>query len=526
MSDKTNGRATDMDKISDLYIRRFGNPPGKVLPLAGAGSNRRYYRVEDETGKPIAATSGDDVLENRAFIALSNHLGGKCHLPVPEVLEVSVDGTMYLQTWAGDRDLFSALAPARDSGNYHPQDLTLLEESMRILARVQYLGGKDMDFSKCYPCEEMDERLVRWDLNYFKYCFLKPSGLEFDEQALQNEFDRMEGLLLQDKSSCATFMLRDFQSRNIMVGDDGRLTVIDFQGGRRGPGAYDVASFLWQAKAHYPDWLKESLIEVYVKEMASLDYSFDQEKFRSKLPVFVLFRILQTLGAYGFRGWVERKPHFLESVPAGVDNLAKVFENDSLRESFPVIAELAVRLQQRFGQDAVERQRTKHLHHLLPTENPLTVRVTSFSFKKGIPADPSGNGGGFVFDCRAPHNPGRYEPYKKLTGLDGSVREFMEEDGEIQPFIAECERLVDASVERYLQRGFTDLAVNFGCTGGQHRSVYSADAIARHLNDKYGVRVLLTHREQGIAEELPAKEVTVEFDSFLRDPQKTYKTGE
>lgn len=514
---------TDIDKIKDLYSSRFGAFPTGVTPMAGAGSNRRYYRLEGCAGEAVVATCGDDAAENRAFMALSGHLCDNCRLPVPAIMASSEDNTAYLQTWAGEKDLFSTLAHARETGEYSSADISLLDEAMRLLARIQYSGGKDMDFDICYPRREMDRRLVRWDLSYFKYCFLKPSGIEFDEDALQDEFDSLEEVLLSGKEDWSTFMLRDFQSRNVMVGEDGSLTAIDFQGGRRGPGAYDVASFVWQAKARYPEWLKERMTDVYVNEMERLNPAFDSEGFREELPVFVLFRCLQTLGAYGFRGWIERKPHFLQSVPAGVDNLATLLANGKLSETFPHLGQIAIGLKARFGSEAEGKRREKYLHQIPAAENPLTVRVTSFSFKKGLPEDPSGNGGGFVFDCRAPHNPGRYEPYKKLTGLDAPVREFLESDGEIKPFIEECERIVDASVERYLQRGFTNLSVNFGCTGGQHRSVYSADAVARHLNDKYGVKVLLTHREQGIFEELPEKDVAVVFDSFLRDPQKPYE---
>lgn len=518
-------RASDLIHISELYRQTFGVQPAKVILLAGAGSNRRYFRMEDSIGNPVVATCGDDTAENNAFIKLSHHLADFCHLPVPTVLAVSTDNMAYLQTWAGGNSLFDELSSARESGNYTSSDVAMLENAIEILAKIQYEGGKEMDFDICHPSKEMDSRLVRWDLNYFKYCFLKPSGTDFDEDALQNEFDLLEHRLLQDKESWLTFMLRDFQSRNVMVDENRNLKVIDFQGGRRGPAAYDVASFLWQAKAHYPERLRNHLIDRYINEVKRLYPRFNETRFRNELPLFVLFRCLQTLGAYGFRGWVERKPHFLQSVPAGVDNLAALLSDDRLATDFPALKHIACELRRRYGNEAEANRLKKYRHHIPANENPLTVRVTSFSFKKGVPDDPSGNGGGFVFDCRAPHNPGRYEPYKKLIGLDAPVREFLENDGEIRPFIENCERIVDASVERYLQRGFTNLAVNFGCTGGQHRSVYSAAAVARHLNDKYGVRVVVIHREQHIEEELPAKEVDILFDSFLREPQKQYNSG-
>lgn len=512
----------DLADITQLFKISTGLSPKRITPLAGAGSNRRYYKVESGNGHLVVATIGQDKAENEAFINLSRHLGGKCGLPVPEVLAVSDDKRLYLQTWAGEKSLFDLLATARDTGDYTREDIALVQNAVKLLARLQIAGGSGLDYSMCHPCREMDSRMVRWDLNYFKYCFLKASGIDFDESLLQDDFDRLENILLADKGNWPTLMLRDYQSRNVMVGDDGKLTAIDFQGGRRGPAAYDVASFLWQAKARYPRELKDRLIDTYVKEASSLSPVFDGERFRAELPYFVLFRCLQTLGAYGFRGWVEHKPHFLQSVPAGVDNLQTLLTSSSLGIEFPAMSGIAAKLYAQYHLANNPNIAGKSPRHILATDNTLTVSVTSFSYKKGLPGDPSGNGGGFVFDCRAPHNPGRYEPYKKLTGLDGPVREFLERDGEIKPFIDSCERIVDASVERYLQRGFTSLSVNFGCTGGQHRSVYCADAVARHLNDKYGVKVLVNHREQGIFSTLAAKTVDVVFDSFLRDSQKTY----
>lgn len=291
-------------------------------------------------------------------------------------------------------------------------------------------------------------------------------------------------------------MVRDFQSRNVMVGADGRLTLIDFQGGRRGPAEYDVASMLWQAKAHIPSELKNQLIDEYISRRKVLDSLFDEGRFRSRLPLLVLLRTLQVLGAYGFRGLVQGKSHFLESIPAGLENL-----RDVVTDEFPELKRIAALL--------------------MPP--PLKVTVGSFSYKKGLPDDPSGNGGGFVFDCRATHNPGRYVPFQHLTGRDKEVVDFLETDGEILPFLQHATALTDATVERYLQRGFTSLSVWFGCTGGQHRSVYCAEHVARHLNKKYGVAVALVHREQHIKEELPGCPLPVKFDSYLKNPQKLWK---
>ena len=278
------------------------------------------------------------------------------------------------------------------------------------------------------------------------------------------------------------FMYRDFQSRNIMIREE-KPYFIDFQGGRKGPFYYDVASFLWQAKANYPDSLRQELLDEYLDALRPY-HAIDKEQFLTTLRHFVLFRTLQVLGAYGFRGYFEKKAHFIQSVPYAIENLRQLLETD-----FPEYPYLCLMLRKltELPQFASIRNRRK-----------LTVRVMSFSYKKGIPEDPSGNGGGYVFDCRAVHNPGKYEQYKQLTGRDKPVIDFLEQDGEILQFLEHVDALADAHVQRFLERGFTNLSICFGCTGGQHRSVYSAEHVAHHLNEKFGVRIRLIHREQHI----------------------------
>ena len=319
-----------------------------------------------------------------------------------------------------------------------------------------------------------------WDLNYFKYCFLKATGLEFQENLLEDDFERMADTLLQIEPQ--VFMYRDFQSRNIMIREE-KPYFIDFQGGRKGPFYYDVASFLWQAKANYPDSLRQELLDEYLDALRPY-HAIDKEQFLTTLRHFVLFRTLQVLGAYGFRGYFEKKAHFIQSVPYAIENLRQLLETD-----FPEYPYLCLMLRKltELPQFASIRNRRK-----------LTVRVMSFSYKKGILEDPSGNGGGYVFDCRAVHNPGKYEQYKQLTGRDKPVIDFLEQDGEILQFLEHVDALADAHVQRFLERGFTNLSICFGCTGGQHRSVYSAEHVAHHLNEKFGVRIRLIHREQHI----------------------------
>lgn len=288
-------------------------------------------------------------------------------------------------------------------------------------------------------------------------------------------------------------MYRDFQARNIMLDGEANPYLIDYQGGRKGPYYYDVASFLWQASARYPDDLREELIKEYHSALGQYTKVPSLDDFTKRLNLFVFFRILQVLGAYGYRGYFERKKHFIDSIPPALNNLRAILQND-----FPyphLIATL-----RKLVSDAPQNDKQAS-----PQRKDLIVRVFSFSYKKGIPEDTSGNGGGYVFDCRSTHNPGRYEPYKKLTGLDEPVIRFLEDDGEILTFLEGVYKLADAHVERYIQRGFTDLMFSFGCTGGQHRSVYSAQHLAEYLNRKYGIEVRLCHREQGIEKTLEAK---------------------
>lgn len=466
------------DILETLYKTFTGKAPEAIEPLPGAGSNRRYFRLKGE--QTLIGVIGTSAEENRTFLYMASHFHHK-GLPVPRVFAVSDDQNAYLQEDLGNTQLFDLIKNRRGQ-DFDEPTLKLLTRTMQDLARFQFKGAEGMDFGKCYPQPEFNRRSALWDLNYFKYCFLKATGTEFQEDRLEDDFERMADTLAQ--ASPRAFMYRDFQSRNVMISQESPR-FIDFQGGRRGPVLYDVASFLWQAKANFPDNLRRKLAEVYRQALQAY-CPMDAADFENQLRLFVLFRTLQVLGAYGFRGYFEQKPHFLESIPYAIANLQALLE-----EPYPEYPYLCKVLKTMAGQKqfAAAYNRRK-----------LTVRVMSFSYRKGIPEDPSENGGGYVFDCRGVHNPGRYDRYKPLTGRDEPVIRFLEEDGEILRFLEHTDALVDAHVERYLERGFTHLQVCFGCTGGQHRSVYSAQHTAEHLHRKYGIRVELIHREQQIRE--------------------------
>ena len=485
-----------MERLKALFRSCCGNEAAAVTPITGSGSNRRYFRLTGIDGHTLIGVIGTSKEENHAFIYLAQHFWHQ-QLPVPHVLAMTADGCRYLQNDLGSRSLFDALKAGREAGGcYSEAEVKLLRRTIALLPALQYKGAEGLDFNQCYPLATMDRQSILFDLNYFKYCFLKATGLDFHEVRLEEDFQRMAEDLLAHPSD--TFLYRDFQARNVMLDGKGNPYFIDFQGGRRGPVQYDLASFLWQASARYPQALREELINVYLQALREYT-EVDETQFREQLQLFVLFRLLQVLGAYGFRGYFERKKHFLVSIPPAIQNLRELLPN--LKDSpYPYLLQVLCELTclPRFapvtsGEASVSRY---------DGQGSLVVDVFSFSYRKGIPEDTSGNGGGYVFDCRSTHNPGRYEPYKQLTGLDEPVIRFLEEDGEILTFLESVYRLADAHVERYLQRGFTHLMFSFGCTGGQHRSVYSAQHLAEHLHRKFGIEVHITHREQHITQTL------------------------
>ena len=468
-----------MEKLQQLFHQYTGREAEVCRQLTPAGSPRRYYRLSAGDNSLIGAigTSPD---ENEAFIAIARQMRSQ-GLPAPEIYAIDDDRMRYLQEDLGDTSLFELLMEANRRGAYSDTDIELLRSVMHLLPDVQWKTAEGFDFTKCHPSPELNHRGIQWDLHYFKYCFLKAIGLEFDEERLEDDFDHLADIILQDSDGC--FMYRDFQSRNVMV-RDGKPCLIDFQGGRRGPVEYDLVSFLWQARAGFSPALRRELIAEYLHS-ASRYRSFDEEAFYQRLQYFVLFRTLQVLGAYGYRGYYERKTHFVQSIPMAIDNLRNLLAENTFAD-MPYLSAM------------LREMTTLPLFAPYVEDTELTVRITSFSYRKGIPEDPSGNGGGFVFDCRAIHNPGRYDEYKQLTGRDEPVITFLDKEEAMQEFLTHVYGIVDYSVEKYLARGFKNLMVNFGCTGGQHRSVYSAEHLASHLSEKYGVRIILEHREQKI----------------------------
>lgn len=515
-----------MEQLIQLYKQWKGVAPQDVEKIPGAGSNRQYYRLRNTDGLSIIGVVGTSRDENHAFISLARHFR-KRKLPVPEVLAVSDDELRYLQEDLGSISLFEAIKGGREAGGrYNQKEKQLLIKAIRALPDIQIRGARGLDWNDCYPQPVFDTDSVLFDLNYFKYCFLKPIDIDFHELKLEANFRLFAKDLTAENID--SFLYRDFQARNIMLDKEGNPYFIDFQGGRKGPYYYDLASFLWQASAKYPNKLRMQLLSEYYNALKQFIEVPSVRHFADRLSLFVLFRTLQVLGAYGFRGYFERKKHFLESIPPAMQNLRELIAYNERHQCFPYpyLMEMLKRITQlpQFApakkpvvtRDDGYKTTEQNIYPAHPQDGPATfskydgkgplvVRVYSFSYRKGIPEDESGNGGGYVFDCRSTHNPGRYEPYKKLTGLDEPVIRFLEDDGEILTFLDHIYALADAHVARYIQRGFTSLMFSFGCTGGQHRSVYSAQHLAEHIHEKFGIEVRIIHREQGITQTLERK---------------------
>lgn len=467
--------------LIDLFEDWSGKTPDLILPLAPSGSDRVYYRLQAGNQAAIGTYSPNDE-ESRAFLTFSRHFKA-LDLPVPEILAENLSAKVYLQEDLGATTLYSYLLQKDD---YFPDYLVqIYKRVVEQIAHMQIVGGKDLDYSHCYPKAVFDKQSMFWDFNYFKYHFLLPSGLKFREEALEQDFHRLADFLL--KADADFFMFRDFQSRNIMI-KAGEPYFIDYQGGRKGALQYDLASLLYQAKANIPDDIRKELLDHYL-DIAQELTDIDRNKFEQYYYGFVLIRCIQVLGAYGYRGLYERKEHFLKSIPFALRNVKWLLEQVVWPIEFPEL--------RRLFEDLLASKRYEPFDKIKGSSSLLTVNISSFSYKKGgIPEDQSGNGGGFVFDCRFIHNPGRYEPYKKQTGRDEEVINFLRQHSQMEAFLNNVYRMVDKAVEDYIDRSFTHLMVNFGCTGGQHRSVYAADQLARHLKEKYGVKINLAHIEQ------------------------------
>ena len=469
-------------QVKNLATAHFKQPVNNVELLPQSGSDRRYLRILFQ-GQSYIATHGLNIKENEAFIYFSGHFYSK-QLSVPQILAVSEDKTMYLQEDLGNESLLDRL----ESEGHTEAVKQLFKDSLYQLARLQVLGNVGMDYSHCLTAKEFGKQAILSDLLYFKYYFLDTLQAPYDKQQMLDDFETLSTYL--SKTDFTFFMFRDFQSRNIYLKNN-QPYFIDYQGGMAGAPQYDAASMIWQARAELSgDW-KDELLEAYMNSLeAVLERTIDREKFAGQFDGFVLIRLLQVLGAYGFRGLFERKAQFLTSIPLALRNLKWFLENKPLQVQIPEFSRL---LQFVVTDEIINRFDPPKAS----ADSPLTVYINSFSYKiTGYPNDESSHGGGYVFDCRGVLNPGRLEKFKTLTGKDKEVQDYLEQCTKMPSYLNSVFDLVDINVEDYLQRGFERLSINFGCTGGQHRSVYAAEQTARHLRNKYKVKTVIKHIEQ------------------------------
>ena len=478
-----------IDSISRLYKSWKGKEPERLEVLPQSGSERRYFRLHDSDGT-IIGTYGANIKENETFVYFSNHFRKK-GLPVANILAVNDEISAYLQEDFGDVSLLKIL----ETEGFTDQVYQLFQKSLEALACLQVKGDEGLNYNFCLTNTEFGKQAIMADLLYFKYYFLDALRQPYDKQKLIDDFEALSTYLTHTEYKY--FMFRDFQSRNILINEApagamemARIHFIDYQGGMKGAPQYDVASMLWQARANLPDEWKDKLLVDYMNSFEELTgSSIERDVFTSQYNGYVLIRLLQVLGAYGFRGLFERKAQFLTSIPLALKNLKWFIDNQRLGIAVPEFRKV---LHICISDDVIERFTPLQAGETTP----LVVKISSFSYKNGIPADKSGNGGGFVFDCRGVLNPGRIEEFKTMHGRDKKVMDYIEQQTRMSEFLNSVFDIVDISVEDYIGRGFESLMVSFGCTGGQHRSVYAADALARHLRNKFKVKIELKHYVQ------------------------------
>src|SRR5437868_5775510 len=475
------GRAAmSIDVLKKLFEQHFHTQPTRILPLQGelGGSGRKIIRLADDSRSAVGVLYGVRE-ENTAFLAFSRHFR-KHLLPVPEIYEEALGQGAYLEEDLGDTSLFEFLSKNRSGDFVAPVVVDAYRKAVGILPRFQVEAARDFDYSYCYPVGSFDRQSIAWDLNYCKYYFFRLAGIPFNECALENDFDRLTEFLL--KAPRDYFLYRDFQSRNIML-RDGMPYFVDYQGGRKGALQYDIASLLFDGKADLPPEIRQQLLDHYLNSLATF-IDLDREAFLRYYYGFVYVRIMQALGAYGYRGFFERKVHFLQSVPYALKNIRWLLHN----------VQLAIELPTLLGafQSMLASEK---LQSIASEADSLVVRIFSFSFHRELPKDETGNGGGFIFDGRGLPNPGREERFKSLTGKDAPVIDYLHQQESVHQYLAAVFSLIDATVDNYLHRGFKNLMVGFGCTGGQHRSVYLAEQLAKHLRGRNSVEVVVRHVE-------------------------------
>lgn len=474
-------------EIREVFKSFINSSIDNIDKLPQSGGDRMYFRIFAGE-KSYIATYNLHVKENQTFFYLTDHFK-KYRVPVTDILKVNKAQTIYIQKDFGTTSLLDLLE--QQGKNEYVYEL--FKQSLKELARMQILAHKDLNYNYAITSKEFGKRAITSDLLYFKYYFLDTLKIPYDKEKLLHDFNVLSMYL--DKPDYKFFMFRDFQSRNIIVQED-LVHFIDYQGGMKGALQYDVASLLWQAKANLSDNWKADLLTYYIDCVQNfLGKEVDRILFINLYYGYVLIRLLQVLGAYGFRGIFERKAHFLTSIPLALKNLREFLENHDTGILLPEFNRILFQLT---DENIIAKFETKKA----TSDTPLIVTVNSFSYIiGGIPVDPSPNGGGFIFDCRGILNPGRFEEYKKVNGRNKGVIDFLEQRTKMPDFLNNIYNILDITVENYIERNFKTLMISFGCTGGCHRSVYAADAVTRHLRNKFNVKISLHHIEQNIHEQ-------------------------
>lgn len=472
-------------ELTKLFEDWAGEKAHDFKHLPQSGSYREYYRISGHSKKAIGVYNSDQK-ENIAFLTFSKHFSEK-DIPVPSIYAEGSGGKTYLISDLGETTLFNLVTERRKKTRVFPGSaIKLYKKALEQLPRLQITASADLNYKVCYPRQAFDRQSMMWDLNYFKYYFLKLARVPFDEQLLENDYQNFCDFLLQADDDY--FLYRDFQSRNIMISEN-QTYFIDYQGGRKGALQYDVASLLYDSKANIPQEIKNLLLRHYLKTLHDyLDY--EEEEFLRYYHGFALIRLMQAMGAYGFRGFYERKTEFLQSIPYALRQMKVLVEKYDLPVQLPHLHQTLQRM--------LESKGLKKYTLELKSVTHLNIDINSFAYKNGIPKNKYGHGGGFVFDCRFLTNPGRYEQYQDLTGKDQQVIEFLQNESEVDSFLQATYEILDMTIEKYLSRGFSHMQVNFGCTGGQHRSVYCAENLKAYLNEKYERQVIssLHHLEK------------------------------
>jgi aminoglycoside/choline kinase family phosphotransferase len=470
----------EMQYITNLFENWSNQKTEKIIPLPQSGSYRRYFRLISKSKTAIAVIN-NDLKENIAFVSFSRHFKSK-QLPVPEIYAEELKKNIYLQQDLGDISLYDYLKNNNGRNNFNENSINIYRKVIDQLVKIQILGQNNFDYSKCYPRSDFDRQSIMWDLNYFKYYFLKIAKVPFYEQDIENDFKTFADFLLQADNNF--FLFRDFQSRNIMLVNN-EPYFIDYQGGRRGALQYDLVSLLYDAKANIPQEIRNSLVDYYIGKANEL-ITLNKSDFYKFYPAFSLIRVLQALGAFGFRGLIEKKLHFTQSIPPAIENLKYILTHLSDELKIPHLVEALNYLTEK-----------SELSKSKKSENPdFDLQIKSFSYKAGIPKDETEHGGGFIFDCRLLPNPGRIDEYKTFSGLDKKVIDFLNAEIEVEMFISEIYRIVENVIMKYKEKNFNYLAIYFGCTGGQHRSVYCAEKLAVIIREEFNITAKIEHTQK------------------------------